>query len=378
MATTSSSTVSEPSDIPTAQSPSYDGSAVTPPSDPELRMAIEDQIQHEIALQEAGSGSRWLSLIGWDRFDCKKLIKAEQTLLGRVGSAVLSRLIPVKLFNSDMYTVSTRAESIPESKTPFVLLHGFGAGIGIWAANLDALATQRPVHAIDLLGFGRSSRPPFNDDATLAELEYVQSIEDWRKAMNIERMVLVGHSFGGYLASSYALEHPSRVRHLVLVDPWGFPDRPPNGDTQMKMPMWVRAVGKLAAYFNPLSSLRMAGPYGIAVIRRMRPDLGIRYNIADDPNAIYEYIYQINSRKPTGELAFKSMTKGFAWARRPMLHRFGNLDSRVPVTFVYGSRSWIDAAFNLAMREISQIVDEEIDILSKRNGGGDADNDPNE
>uniref|UniRef100_A0AC34GLC8 Uncharacterized protein n=1 Tax=Panagrolaimus sp. ES5 TaxID=591445 RepID=A0AC34GLC8_9BILA len=42
MATTSTSTVSEPSDIPTAQSPSFDGSAVTPPSDPELRMAIED------------------------------------------------------------------------------------------------------------------------------------------------------------------------------------------------------------------------------------------------------------------------------------------------------------------------------------------------
>lgn len=58
------------------------------------------------------------------------------------------------------------------------------------------------------------------------------------------------------------MEYPDRVRHLVLVDPWGFNAKPPDNQIQYRIPAWVRAVGRIMTAFNPLSSLRAAGPFG--------------------------------------------------------------------------------------------------------------------
>lgn len=82
--------------------------------------------------------------------------------------------------------------------------------MGLWIRNLDALSHSRPVYAFDLLGFGRSSRPPFPTDAALAEEQFVNSMERWRESVGLENMILLGHSLGGYLATSYAIQHPSR------------------------------------------------------------------------------------------------------------------------------------------------------------------------
>lgn len=89
----------------------------------------------------------------------------------------------------------------------------------------------------------------------------VQSLEAWRKQLNLDKFILLGHSFGGYLAASYAISYPERVKHLILVDPWGFSEKP----VKIQVPFWMKTLGVLfypLLYFNPLATVRAAGPMG--------------------------------------------------------------------------------------------------------------------
>ena len=100
---------------------------------------------------------------------------------------------------------------------PIVLVHGMGAGVGLWVLNYEELAKNRPVYAFDMPGFGRSSRPQFSTDSQQTELEFIDCMEDWRKEMKLEKFVLLGHSLGGFLAASYALKYPDRFEFLNVT-----------------------------------------------------------------------------------------------------------------------------------------------------------------
>lgn len=239
---------------------------------------------------------------------------------------------------------TAKATSADLENVPLVLVHGMGGGNGIWAMNIDDLARDRKVYSFDLLGFGMSSRPKFSQNPALVESEFVDSVESWRQALQLKPpFILLGHSLGGYVAASYAIKHPSHVKHLILVDPWGVPEMPNEHELGRDWPVWVKALRVVLQPFNPLAAVRGAGPWGPALVKRFRPDFQRRYSdfFSAEDDTVFDYIYHLNARPPSGEAAFKTLAAPYGFAKDPVIKKIDKLDVEVPITFIYGAKSWI-------------------------------------
>lgn len=99
---------------------------------------------------------------------------------------------------------------------PTLLVHGVGytAGAHSWFLNIGPLSTRLRVLAIDAMGWGKG-KGFLQQEYSFAYL--ADHIREFQDAMGVEKMNLVGHSMGGWLASLFAYESPHRLNKLVLV-----------------------------------------------------------------------------------------------------------------------------------------------------------------
>lgn len=97
-----------------------------------------------------------------------------------------------------------------------VLLHGIGANLFCWRWIIPILCKDFTVTALDLPGFGQSSKPL---DASYGLDDQCERLEKIFAQLGIRDSYIVGNSMGGNIALWYALNHPDQVRGLALIAP---------------------------------------------------------------------------------------------------------------------------------------------------------------
>jgi pimeloyl-ACP methyl ester carboxylesterase len=108
----------------------------------------------------------------------------------------------------------------PKGQT-LVLLHGFAMSTDTWKPWVKRLGRDFHLVSIDLPGFGLT-RAPANWPYSYQAMAGV--VDAFAKARHLDRFSIAGSSMGGGVAWRYALNHPERVRGLILVDSAGWPD----------------------------------------------------------------------------------------------------------------------------------------------------------
>ncbi|MNY89642.1 2-hydroxymuconate semialdehyde hydrolase [compost metagenome] len=106
---------------------------------------------------------------------------------------------------------------------PILLLHGSGPGVSAWAnwrLTIQALQDQYHLIAPDLAGFGYSQFP---ENMQFSRENWLKQIIDFLDAIGLEKVNVIGNSFGGSMALALAIHHPERVNKLVLMGSVGVP-----------------------------------------------------------------------------------------------------------------------------------------------------------
>ncbi|KAI0185429.1 Alpha/Beta hydrolase protein [Xylaria flabelliformis] len=327
-----------------------------------------------------------------------------------------STMVPLSGKNRGLNEFSIERVGEPVDNN-LVMLHGYGAGLGFYYKNFEPLSrlTGWKIYALDWLGMGNSKRPPFKitakdpkDKIIEAENWFIDSLEEWRKIRKLDKMTLLGHSLGGYLAVSYALKYPGHINKLILASPVGIPEDPyamnaempepsestfqdeftvdqqettahhdsdrlanaKNGTTDANTPKkrpypsWL--VWLWDANVSPFSIVRLAGPLGPRFVSGWTSR---RFNHLpeEEKQTLHDYAYSLFRQKGSGEYVLPYVLAPGAHARRPVINRIHGVgrqtitpatdsspavkETGFPILFMYGENDWMDVAGGLAAEQ---------------------------
>jgi pimeloyl-ACP methyl ester carboxylesterase len=247
-----------------------------------------------------------------------------------LNSFVKTKFEIENVFISDSDYIHTMKSIHNHEKPNLLVVHGFGGGIAVWCKTLDDLSQKYYLFVIDLLGFGLSSKPTFLGKSPEDSIAFwVDSIEKWRNAQNLEKFAILGHSLGALIAIHYSLQYPKRIEHLFLATPIGIGGWLWNPNTAFKKIIVHFFLGQYG--LTPQSILRSCTPFSWFIWKMLKQ--------AHSPSlesSLWEYLYMNQVSPQCGDLAFvRLLTK-------QGIYKILTLDKiETPITLIYGETDYI-------------------------------------
>ena len=199
-------------------------------------------------------------------------------------------------------------EQFHDGEKNLVILHGWGRALNEWVPIAKSISGYT-VTLLDLPGFGLSE----GADEALDTYGYTKLVKEFLRKIEINKCVLVGHSFGGRIATIIAAENPEMIEKLVLVD---------SGGIEIKS---VKIRAKIVFYKVFLKPIKKLIPKGV---RRL-------YGSSD---------YRVLSgilRQSFIKIVNQDLRYLFSRIKVPVLVLWGSNDRVLPVSYVKIYRSLI-------------------------------------
>ncbi len=117
--------------------------------------------------------------------------------------------MPATSRNGSVYELSG-----PEDAPVLVLVHGLGLNRQVWDAYVTRLRQRYRVLNYDLYGHGESASPPAEASLTL----FSEQLRDLLDELGIDRVTIIGFSLGGMINRRFAMDHPGRLRAMVILN----------------------------------------------------------------------------------------------------------------------------------------------------------------
>jgi pimeloyl-ACP methyl ester carboxylesterase len=229
-------------------------------------------------------------------------------------------------------SVNTRYWVVGEGE-PVLLLHGVTNSVEDWLLNVEALAESYRVFAVDLMGHGKTDKPA---TASYHINDHALFITTFMDAIQVKQASIVGHSLGGWITLDLAINHPTYVNKLVLVDPAGLGKETPTPIRLLTLPGLGEILGSMflkVDFGKFLETQRQNWPDAEVVPDEM---IRLKYEATRQPDlkpTILKTLRALVNIFGTKESAYLPVIKGLPSIKKPMLVIWGREDKLAPVAW---------------------------------------------